>query len=136
MENALYRTNRHSCYLLQYHLVIVTKYRHPVIQGGIKTFLIEQTKRLFDLWKCNVISINTDKDHIHIMFEAQPQVQLSKLINNYKTSTSRMIRNRFAEQLEPYYWKSYFWSTSYFVCTVSDRSADIVKSYIDSQGQS
>lgn len=31
-----YRTNRHSCYDLEYHLVVVTKYRHPVIDGAFK----------------------------------------------------------------------------------------------------
>ena len=35
-KNNLYRTNRHSCYLLEYHLVVVTKYRHPVLKGAIK----------------------------------------------------------------------------------------------------
>jgi len=24
-----YYTNRHSCFLLQYHMVLVTKYQHP-----------------------------------------------------------------------------------------------------------
>lgn len=57
----------------------------------------------------------------------------SKLANNYKTVTSRLIRKNFSEQLKPYYWKPYFWSDSYFVCSVSDRTESAVKSYIDSQ---
>ena len=77
--------------------------------------------------------MNSDTDHIHIMFEAPPQVQLSKLINNYKTVTSRILRKEFAEELSPYYWKPYFWSNSYFICTVSDRSHDIVQQYIRTQ---
>jgi len=44
-KNNLYRTNRHSCYLLEYHLVVVTKYRHPVLQGAIKDYLLDQTKQ-------------------------------------------------------------------------------------------
>ena len=31
-----YYTNRHSCFLLQYHMVLVTKYRHPVLTGGVR----------------------------------------------------------------------------------------------------
>ena len=77
--------------------------------------------------------MNSDTDHIHIMFEAPPQVQLSKLINNYKTVTSRILRKEFTEELSPYYWKPYFWSNSYFICTVSDRSHDIVQQYIRTQ---
>lgn len=44
-KNNLYRTNRHSCYLLEYHLVVVTKYRHPVLKGAIKVYLLDQTKQ-------------------------------------------------------------------------------------------
>ena len=31
-----YYTNRHSCFLLQYHMVLVTKYRLPVLTCGVK----------------------------------------------------------------------------------------------------
>ena len=86
-KNSLYRTNRHSCYLLEYHLVVVTKYRHPVLKGAIKVYLLDQTKTIFDSWHCTIKAVNTDLDHIHILFEAPPQVQLSKLANNYKTVT-------------------------------------------------
>ena len=48
-KNNLYRTNRHSCYLLEYHLVVVTKYRHPVLKGAIKVYLLDQTKTKFSV---------------------------------------------------------------------------------------
>lgn len=117
----------------QKYLVVVTKYRHPVLKGAIKVYLLDQTKTIFDSWHCTIKAVNTDLDHIHILFEAPPQVQLSKLANNYKTVTSRLIRKNFSEQLKQYYWKPYFWSDSYFVCSVSDRTESAVKSYIDSQ---
>lgn len=92
----------------QKYLVVVTKYRHPVLKGAIKVYLLDQTKTIFDSWHCTIKAVNTDLDHIHILFEAPPQVQLSKLANNYKTVTSRLIRKNFSEQLKPYYWKPYF----------------------------
>lgn len=136
MEESLYRTNRHSCYLLEYHLVVVTKYRHPVLTGKLKDRLLELSFNVIeDYWKCRVLEINTDKDHIHILFESKPQVQLSKLVNNYKTVTSRILRKEFADELSPYYWKPYFWSDSYFIGCVSDRSRGAVKAYIQNQGR-
>lgn len=135
MEKPPYRTNRHSCFSLEYHLVVVTKYRHPVITGQLKDRLIEITHNLFtNDWDCVVSAVNTDKDHIHILFEAKPQTQLSKLVNNYKTVTSRLLRKEFTNELKSYYWKPYFWSDSYFICTVSDRTHDMVEAYIHSQG--
>lgn len=70
---------------------------------------------------------------IKTIYSKEARVQLSKLANNYKTVTSRLIRKNFSEQLKQYYWKPYFWSDSYFVCSVSDRTESAVKSYIDSQ---
>ncbi len=135
MVNDEYKRNRHSCYMLEYHLVVVTKYRHPVLVGALKDRLLELSKFVIEeCWKCQISTINTDKDHIHILFEAAPQVQLSKLVNNYKTVTSRRLRKEFTAELAPYYWKPYFWSDSYFICTVSDRTHEMVDRYIRDQG--
>lgn len=130
-----YRTNRHSCYDLEYHLVVVTKYRHPVINGAFKDRLTELTYRIFEEnFQCYVNEVNTDKDHIHILFEAPPQVALSSLVCSYKTVTARLLRKEFAEYLAPFYWKPYLWSRSYFVCTVSERSHELITEYIRNQG--
>ena len=135
MKNGEYHTNRHSCYMLEYHLAVVTKYRHPVIVGKLKERLTEISHEVIENhWKCRISAINTDKDHVHIMFEAPPQVQLSKLANNYKTVTSRLLRKEFTDELKQYYWKPYFWADSYFVCTVSDKNRNLVKRYIQNQG--
>lgn len=135
MEKHLYKTNRHSCYDLEYHLVVVTKYRHPVIIGKLRDRLIEISRELLEEdWNCEILAINTDTDHIHILISAPPQVQPSKLANSYKTVTSRLIRKEFAEELKPFYWKPYFWSDSYFIGSVSDRSESAVRNYIENQG--
>ena len=38
--NNNYEKNKHSCYYLKYHLVLVIKYRNPVINKDIKEQLI------------------------------------------------------------------------------------------------
>jgi len=134
-KNLNYYTNRHAVYLLQYHLVVVTKYRHKVINNELKERLIEISYSIIENdWESKIISINTEEDHIHILFETSPQTQLSKLINNYKTVTSRLIRKEFSKQLESYYLKPYFWSDTYFISSVSNTSETMIKAYIDKQG--
>lgn len=129
------KKNRHSCYLLQYHFVVVTKYRHKVIKNDLKERLLGLSKSIFEeSWNCEIIEMNTDQDHIHILFEAPPQVQLSKLVNSYKSLTARTLRKEFAEYLTPYYWKPVFWSSSYFICTVSEHTTSCVTEYIKTQG--
>ena len=131
-----YDANRHSCYSLHYHLVVVTKYRHPVITGNLKNKLIEITKDFFEnKHDCIIESIETNIDHIHIIFRSKPQIQLSVIINSYKTISSRLIRKEFSKDLEPFYWKPYFWNMSYFIATVGDTDLKTITHYVESQGQ-
>ena len=72
-------------------------------------------------------------DHIHILFDAPPQINLSEFINAFKSASSRQMRKRYAQQLQVYYWKPHFWSLSYFIGTVSNRTEKAVKEYISNQ---
>lgn len=128
-----YYVNRHSCFLLQYHLVLVTKFRHRVLTGDVEDFLKKYTLDYFEKRDCNIIELNCNEDHIHILFEAPPQLNLAAFVNAYKSASSRRIRTLFAEVLAPYYWKSYFWSLSYFIGSVSERTAKAVSHYIAHQ---
>jgi len=128
-----YYTNRHSCFLLQYHLVLVTKYRHPVIKGDLEKRLYEYTRQYFLDRDCNLLELNGEEDHIHILFDAPPQINMADFVNAYKSASSRRMRQEFSGYLKPFYWKSYFWSRSYFICTVSDHSVEVVLNYIQNQ---
>ena len=128
-----YYVNRHSCFLLQYHLVLVTKYRHPVITGDIEKRLIDYTQQYFKDRDCVIQAMECMPDHIHILFDAPPQINLADFVNAYKSASSRRIRSEFPEKLRPYYRKPYFWSLSYFLGTVSERTTEAVKKYIRNQ---
>ena len=128
-----YYTNRHSCFLLQYHMVLVTKFRHPVIKGEIELFFKEYTESYFRERELPILAMETMQDHVHILFEAPPQIRLDELVNAYKSATSRHIRKNFPEQLKPYYWKPFFWSQSYFIGSVSERTTSVVTRYIQTQ---
>jgi len=38
---------------------------------------------------------NHDKDHVHILFRAHPNTELSKFINAYKSASSRLLKKEF-----------------------------------------
>lgn len=129
-----YKKNRHSCYKLTYHLVVVTKYRNKVINKDI----LKRLNEIFicimeESWKCNILEFNGESDHIHVLFEAPPQVELAKLINNIKTVSSRRIRKEFASHVNKFYWKPYFWSNSYLILTTGGATIDVIKKYIKEQ---
>ena len=129
-----YYTNRHSCFLLQYHMVLATKYRHPVIEGEIKTTLYQKIESIFAERNLNILEMNGESDHVHILFEADPFTAPGELANVVKTQSSRYIRKLYGETvLKKWYRKPLFWSDSYFVATVSENSLSIVRAYIQSQ---
>lgn len=128
-----YRKIRHACFNLNYHLVVATKYRHPVINEQIKKRLEEVAHNLFTKWNCEILEINGVDDHIHILFSAPPNINLSNSINSFKTVTSRYIRKEFPEHLSEYYWKPFFWSNSYLILTSGGATIDTIKKYIQDQ---
>lgn len=129
-----FNKNRHSIYKLQYHLVVVTKYRHRVINKEVNIRLKEIAYNIFEeSWKCKIIEIESEEDHLHIAFESNPQTQLSKLVNNFKTVSSRYIQKEYKEHLSKYYWKPYFWNPSYCLLSVGGASIETIKQYIQSQ---
>ena len=129
-----YYTNRHSCFLLQYHMVLVTKYRHPVLTGDVKNLVYNIIRETFDDRKLVILEMNGEADHIHILFEADPFTAPGELVNVIKTRTARFARKEYGDTiLKHYYSKPYFWSDSYFVTTVSENSLATVVEYIRNQ---
>lgn len=130
-----YYTNRHSCFLLQYHIVLVTKYRHPVLTGNVKTAVYERINYVAENRGFNILELNSEPNHVHLLIEADPQTPPAELVNVIKTQTSRKARKLYGDTLlKKYYWKPYFWSDSYFIATVSENTLDVVKNYIKNQG--
>lgn len=129
-----YYTNRHSCFLLQYHMVLVTKYRKPVLQGKVGELVYQTIRDIFSEKELNILEMNGGSDHVHILFEADPYTTPGELVNVVKTKTSRFARKKFGDtELRKYYLKPLFWSSSYFVATVSENSLKAVQSYIQNQ---
>ena len=74
-------TNNHSVFLLYYHLVLVTKYRRQVIDNEISNYAKATFERISESYHITLVEWNYDKDHVHIMFKAQPKTELTKSIH-------------------------------------------------------
>ena len=129
-----YYVNRHSCFLLTYHVVLVTKYRKPVLQGKVKELVYRIIRDILKERECTLKELNGELDHVHILFDAGPEVNLLDLVRVIKTKTSRFARIRCKEQVAKYYWKPVFWSDSYFITTVGENTKQVVQEYIKYQG--
>lgn len=110
--------NNHSVFLLNYHLVLCTKYRKKVINKEISERLNNIFVNISSKYGITLVEWNHDKDHVHLLFRAKPNSDLLKMINAYKSASSRRIKNKFPD-IRKYLWKEYFWSRSYCLLTTS-----------------
>ena len=126
--------NNHSVFLMYYHLVLVIKYRRRVIDDNISNRLKEIFEYIAPNYNITLQEWNHDKDHVHILFKAQPNSELSKFINAYKSASSRLVKKEHSI-IKKSLWKEYFWSRSFCLLTTGDAPIEIVKRYIKSQGE-
>lgn len=127
--------NAHSVYTLNYHLVQCIKYRRKVLNTDeIINELKERTKKIAESYGIEITAIETDLDHVHVLFTAKPQTQLIKFINNWKSATSKVLRNRFPE-IKDKLWDDVFWSRSYCLITTGQTTLLQLKKYIENQGK-
>ncbi len=128
--------NAHSVYTLNYHLVQCIKYRRKVLDfPEIIDELKSRTHKIAESYGIKITAIESDLDHIHILFEAKPQTDLLKFINNWKSATSKALRNKFKDKIKNKLWKNVFWSGSYCLITSGQVTLDILKKYVESQGE-
>lgn len=125
-------SNNHSVFLLYYHLVLVVKYRRKVIDDEISEYAKKVFIRIGEKYNITLVEWNHDEDHIHILFKAHPNSELSKFINTYKSASSRLIKKEFPRVKEKL-WKEYFWSRSFCLLTTGGAPIEVIKKYIESQ---
>ena len=125
----------HSVYALYYHLILVIKYRRKVFTNDkIIDFLKQKIHEISETHEVEILAIETDQDHVHMLFKAKPTLNIPKYINTLKTITSREIRRNFPEVKEKL-WRNAFWSPSYFLATSGQVTLDVLKAYVESQGE-
>lgn len=125
-------TNNHSVFSLNYHLILVIKYRRKVINDDISTRLREMFERIGLNYNITVDTWEHDYDHIHVLIRSHPNTEMSKFINAYKSASSRLIKKEFPT-IRAKLWKEYFWSQSFCLITTGGATIDVVKTYIENQ---
>jgi len=124
----------HSVYSLYYHLIFVVKYRRKVISPEIDDFIKQKIREISDTFDVQILAIESDRDHIHILFKATPKLDIPRYVNALKTITSREIQRKFPE-VKKKLWNGVFWSPSYFLATSGQVTLDVLKRYVESQGE-
>lgn len=128
------KRNSNAVYLLNYHLILITKYRKKVFTNDN---IVERTKEImrnivkdFD---AEIINQECGEDHIHLMISTKPTTDLTKMVNLLKTTSSRCLRKEYGQELSDVLYGDSFWSDSYYIATAGNVSVDTIYKYIENQ---
>ncbi|OTX80255.1 IS200/IS605 family transposase [Bacillus thuringiensis serovar londrina] len=127
-------SNNHSVFLLYYHLVLVVKYRRNVFDDDMSDYAKDMFVRLSENYNITLVEWNHDVDHVHILFKAHPNTEMTKFINAYKSASSRLIKRDFP-QVKKKLWIEMFWSRSFCLLTTGGSPIDVIKTYIENQSE-
>ena len=127
-------SSSHAIYSIKLHIVFVTKYRRKTLSAELLDYLRVAFADCLAAWRCTLLEFGGESDHVHLLIDIHPALNLSVLINNLKTASARRARNRFAEHLRTFYSKPVFWHRAYYVGSVGGATLETVRAYVDAQG--
>ena len=128
-----YRRGRSVVCALHVHLVFVTKYRQGVFTDRAHLVLRDAFLGVCAEFDAVLREVNGEDDHVHLLIEYPPTVQLSKLVNSLKGVSSRLLRKQNFPEVKSKLWGGHLWSPSYFAASCGGAPLEIVKQYIEQQ---
>ena len=121
-------------YDLKCHVVWITKYRKPVLRGEVAVRLRELIRQTCASVEVYILSGHVAADHIHLLLSVPPELAVSELLQRLKGRSSRKLLEEFSE-LKRQFWGKHIWARGYFVASSGNVTDEIIKQYIESQGQ-
>ena len=131
-RRAGYLSGSHTTHRLRYHLVFVPKYRHLVLEGELKTRLMELFEQCCSVQDWDLLELNVQPDHVHMLIQLPPKISVSSAVKLLKGGSSRVLAIEFPS-LEEYIWKSGFWSDGFFAESVGMKEEEMIRRYIRDQ---
>ena len=132
MQNTDVRRGRHCVFMMHVHLVFVTKYRCARFSADQLGFLKDIFEGICKDFNAELVEMNGERDHVHLLVNYPPNVSVSKLVNSLKGVSSRMLRKQSQAGFERCF-GSCLWSPSYFAASCGGAPLSIIKTYIENQ---
>ena len=130
-----YISTNHSKHYLKAHIILVTKYRKPLLVNQLKQHMYTIFNNIIDNSDFTVEVFESDINHIHFLIRYIPRLSISQIIRRLKQQSTKHIWELHPMLLRREYWyKNLFWSSGYFVCSIGEASPDTIRQYILSQG--
>ncbi|WP_241579276.1 IS200/IS605 family transposase [Rosenbergiella nectarea] len=126
-----YLRRRHSVSKLVVHLIFTTQYRRKVFDGEMLSQIREALLSAAEKLEIDILEMDGEEDHIHILVAYPPKLSVSVLVNNLKSISSRRVRI-LNTNLQKASNSGVLWSRSYFACSAGGATIETLKSYVRS----
>jgi REP-associated tyrosine transposase len=123
-------------YDLHVHLVFITKYRRGVITDQVRAALEASMRRVCRDFEAELLEIDGEDDHLHLLIAYPPKTSISRLVNSLKGVSSRRIRALNYPEVRRALRGNAFWSPSYCAVSAGGAPLETIKRYIQSQRSS
>lgn len=98
--------------------------------------MIEQIREAFnsaaESLEVEILEMDGEADHVHILVAYPPKLSISVLVNNLKSTSSRYVRI-LNTHLRKQSNTGVLWSRSYFACSAGGATIETLKAYVQSQ---
>ena len=121
---------KHVTYKIAYHFVWCPKYRRKVLVEAIASRLEQIIREVCQEHEAEVLSLDVQPDHVHLLVECDPQFGIHRLVRLIKGRSSRFLRQEFPRLKTR---MPTLWTNSYFVSTVGGAPLLVIKQYIEGQ---
>ena len=127
-----FRKLAQTIWFCQYHIVWVPKYRFRILTGKVAEEVETCIRAFSEQQSCEVVEINVQADHVHLLSLVPPKVSISGYVGTLKGRTAIRIFNKFRKLKEKPYWGNHFWARGYCVDTVG-LDEEMIRRYIKYQ---
>ena len=127
------RHGRRCVFNMHVHLVFVAKYRRNVFDKEAINRLRELFTKVCSDFEAQLIEMDGEGDHVHLLVEYPPKVSVSSLVNSLKGASSRVLRNERPDIARRFYHKGVLWSPSYFASSCGGAPISVIRQYIEQQ---
>ncbi len=127
-----YKKLSHVVYKCDYYIVWTPKYRYRVLFGEVKSLVENDIRMLCERKRVEVIELNVQIDHVHVVVSIPPKVSVSVLMGTLKGKLAIKLFKSYPKLKQKPYWGNHFWSRGYFVTTVGV-DEEIIRRYVKYQ---
>ena len=118
----------HTVWDCKYHVVWCPKYRFKVMQGPLRVYVHNVLRELCRRQKVEVVELNVQVDHVHIVLSIPPSYCVSRVMGFLKGKSAIQIFRKFFKLRKKYYGQHY-WSRGYCVSTVG-LDEETIRNYV------